>query len=198
MRLLTFAPVLLAGCSFLVDFVEKAAPDASEAGVAQDGSVTPPADALADRGADVGGPLADAAADRPITRDASGVDAAQCANPCRHRENGWYCGGDMLDCLAPSNDLYRCTADAVADVTHCLNGGGCLYLPNGHPDTCDPCFGKPNGTYCGHDFIGIVPQTSMDENAKFLFACVGGRTEVGPTKPCPGTCGGDPGSAACN
>jgi hypothetical protein len=196
LQVLAGTSVLLAGCSFLVDFVERAAPDASEAGSPQDGSVTPMVDAVADRGDD-SVPVSDAGIDRPITRDGTGVDEAQCANPCQKRDNGWYCGGDMLNCPAPSNDLYRCVADAVADVTHCVNGGGCLYLPNGHPDTCDPCFQKTNGTYCGHDFIGIVPQTSMDQNANFLFGCQGGRTQVG-SKACPNNCSGTPGNAACN
>jgi hypothetical protein len=197
LRLLAGTSALLAGCSFLVDFVEKATPGVLDAGGALEASATPPADAADDPGREAAMPPGDAAIDRPITRDGSGVGEAECANPCRQRENGWYCGNDMLACLAPSNDLYRCMADAVADVTVCVNGAGCLYLPLGHPDTCDPCSGRADGRYCGHEFVGAVPQTPADQNANYLFVCNGGRAQLA-SKPCPGLCAtGAPGNATC-
>ena len=199
LRLLAGTSAFLAGCSFLVDFVEKATPDAADAGAAfAEGSAAPMADAAVDPSGDAAAPVPDATSDRPITRDGSGVGEAECANPCRQRENGWYCGNDMLACLAPSHDLYHCMADAVADVTVCVSGAGCLYLPVGHPDTCDPCGGKADGRYCGRDFIGIVPQTPMDQNANYLFVCSGGQAQLA-SKPCPGPCtSATPGTATCN
>jgi len=184
----------LVGCTFLVDFVTKDTPGECDGSDCLDATRADGSDDVVSDGParDVGAPDA---ADGG-SKDGR-VDAPQCANPCRNRENGWYCGTDTLFCLAPPDDLYHCIGDATADVTHCATGAGCLQLPAGHPDTCDPCPGKQDGTYCGSDFPTVVPQTSTDKNAIYLFACQGGRISL-QSKACQTGCSGTPPNAACN
>jgi hypothetical protein len=186
---------LLAGCSLIVDFVAKDLPsdggddEASPLDVvveASDEDTTVPPDA----------PDVDAGTDS--SRADVRVDSAQCPNPCRNRINGWYCGTDMLYCLAPADDLYHCVADASADVTHCGQGAGCVQLPVQHPDTCDPCPGKGDGTYCGRDLASVVPHVPGDDkNDIYLFACQGGRISLA-SKACITDCTGAPPNAKCN
>ena len=183
----------LAGCTLLVDFVTKDPPDAL-----CDGS-----DCLDATRPDVAGPDAATDADAAVALDAVTekspndvhVEVAQCPNPCRNRDNGWYCGNNGLFCNAPPDDLYLCEKDASADVTHCTNG--CVPLPSGHPDTCDPCAGKPNGTYCGKD-LPIVPHVpGVDRNDIYLFDCKGGQTTTA-SLPCPTNCTGTPPNGKCS
>jgi hypothetical protein len=161
----------LSGCTFLVDFVTKDQPDVlCDGGACQDATF---ADVQLDTAPD---PDAGPSIDAPFEKSPNDVhvDVALCPNPCRNRDNGWYCGNNGLYCNAPPDDLYMCEKDAIADVTHCTNG--CVPLPNGHPDTCDPCAGKPNGTYCGKD-LPIVPHVpGADRNDIYLFDCKAGQT----------------------
>jgi hypothetical protein len=49
-----------------------------------------------------------------------------------------------------TNDLVTCVAGGKATcVKHCPRG--CVVMPTGHDDVCDPCFGKDNASYCGRD-----------------------------------------------
>ncbi len=186
------ACVALSGCTLLVDFVTKDSPRATcDGGDCLDASSA--ADGAPDTArSDAGPPVGDAAFEKSLS-DAR-VDAAQCPNPCRSRDDGWYCGNNGLSCIAPADQLYLCERDAVADVTVCTSG--CVPLPNGHPDTCDPCFGKANGTYCGKD-LPIVPHVAgVDRNDIYLFDCKGGQTTTA-SQACPTACSGSP-NAKCS
>ncbi len=183
----------LSGCTLLVDFVTKDR-DISlcDGGACQDATFAD-GDGRIDTGPADGGPSVDALFEK--SPNDVHVEVAQCANPCRNRDNGWYCGNNGLFCNAPPDDLYTCEKDAVADVNHCVNG--CVPLPNGHPDTCDPCFNKANGTYCGKD-LPIVPHVAgADRNDIYLFDCKLGVTTTA-SQACPTNCTGTPPNSKCN
>lgn len=53
----------------------------------------------------------------------------------------------------PANDLVVCNGNKTAAcVQHCPFG--CAVTPDGFPDQCDDCQGRPNGYYCGRDLRG--------------------------------------------
>ena len=181
------------GCTFLVDFVTK---DQSGDALCDGGLCTDAT--FADVQVEASAPDGDAAASIDAVFEKSPndvhVEVAQCNNPCKNRGNGWYCGNNGLYCNAPADDLYTCEKDAVADVNHCING--CVPLPNGHPDTCDPCFGKVDGTYCGKD-LPIVPHVpGADRNDIYLFDCKSGMTTTA-SQACMTTCTGAPPNGKC-
>jgi hypothetical protein len=178
----------LSGCSLLVDFVTKDQPD----GVCDGGDCL---DATFADGQVEGSPDGGPSVDAPFEKSPNDVhvEVAQCTNPCRNRDNGWYCGNNGLFCNAPPDDLYNCEKDAAADVTHCTS---CVPLPNGHPDTCDPCVGKPNGTYCGKDLPTVPHVVGADRNDIYLFDCKMGVTTTA-SQACPTTCTGAPPNGKC-
>lgn len=81
--------------------------------------------------------------------------AINCATPA----NGTYtrpnCGSEpgLKQGAAVDSDLIDCTSQGVpACVRHCPHG--CAEMPKGHNDSCDECFDKADGWYCGKDFKG--------------------------------------------
>ncbi len=189
---LALASLALSGCTFLVDFVTKDQADTlCDGGACLDATFVPDV-----QQGDTAPPDSEPSMDAPFEKSPNDVhvEVAQCPNPCRNRDNGWYCGNNGLFCNAPPDDLYYCEKDAAADVTACVNG--CVPLPSGHPDTCDPCFGKADGRYCGKD-LPIVPHVpGVDKNDIYLFDCKGGQTTTA-SQACPATCTGAPPNGKC-
>ena len=189
---LALASLALSGCTFLVDFVTKDQADTlCDGGACLDATFVPDV-----HQGDTAPPDSGPSIDAPFEKSPNDVhvEVALCPNPCRNRDNGWYCGNNGLFCNAPPDDLYLCEKDAVADVTMCTNG--CVPLPNGHPDTCDPCFGKTNGTYCGKDLPGVPHVPGVDKNDIFLFDCKNGQTTTA-SQACTNTCTGTAGTSKC-
>lgn len=57
---------------------------------------------------------------------------------------------DPQTTLNQDNDLVTCNAGSqVVCVTHCPSG--CVEMPTGFSDECDPCATKNDGDYCGSD-----------------------------------------------
>jgi hypothetical protein len=187
--------LVLSGCTLLVDFVTKdqSGDPTCDGGLCLDATF---ADVQVEGSSPDAAPEA-ASIDAPFEKSPNDVhvEVAQCANPCRNRDNGWYCGNNGLFCNAPPDDLYFCEKDAVGDVTHCTSG--CVPLPNGHPDTCDPCFGKADGTYCGKDFPTVPHVAGVDHNDIYLFDCKAGMTTTA-SQACPTACSGTPPNSKCS
>ena len=160
--------LLVPGCTALVDFID-APVDPCEAGLCRDQSL----DVL----------VVDAA---PDVRDASFDASFDATGACKAKANGFYCGNNGLTVLVPKEYLVQCK-DASAVLTLC--DGGCLAFPTGYPDRCDPCPGKPNGTYCGSQFnLGV-------DNAQYLLSCGTGSAVI--QKLCANGCAPGAGDASC-
>lgn len=73
-----------------------------------------------------------------------------------------------------AKDLVTCKRTGAAGnascVRHCAGTGGCASLPEGFPDQCDTCEGRPNGTYCGNT-MGFATTAS----ARLLVTCAANR-----------------------
>lgn len=161
----------LAACTLLVDFVDQPVPC--------DGASCVDARIAIDA-AGFDGPV--------IVVDASdgGVDAPNLA--CKGKTNGYYCARDGLNGYpGDDKDLVVCEAGVVAAVRHC--DGGCIFMPPGTPDVCNECGRKADGTYCGKEFPGWLP-----EHANFLVRCQQG---AAPTYTKCTTCTAKDGSSSC-
>jgi hypothetical protein len=65
------------------------------------------------------------------------------------------CGSEpgLLQGAATESDLIDCTGGGTPTcVRHCPHG--CSKMPAGHNDSCDECFDKDDGWYCGKDLRG--------------------------------------------
>jgi hypothetical protein len=65
------------------------------------------------------------------------------------------CGSEpgLLQGAAQESDLIDCTGGGTPIcVRHCPHG--CAEMPAGHNDSCDECFDKADGWYCGKDLKG--------------------------------------------
>ena len=169
------AGVVLARCSLLVDFVDQ------------------PVDAGYCEGASCDGSVSDVIVDSSKLPDAADVrDTAQpdVSELCKGKFNGWYCGYNGLNGVAPSkDDLVECEDASVYKLTLC--DAGCLPYPNGVPDRCNECPGMKDGYYCGSQFPGAQPA-----NGTVLVLCTAGQGIV--EQNClPGTCAPGPGTAKC-
>ena len=136
--------LMLAGCTFLIDF--EAAPSGRDGGDGgRDGAVPigPPDVRVEPGDASDAAAITDAGADVLI------------ANPdaCKGKTNGKYCAGNQIEWPGSTDDLITCISQVVG-VRRCTTGGKCLRMPNGFPDQCDQCVDTPldGGTYCGRDF----------------------------------------------
>ncbi len=143
-------------CTLLVDFVDQPLVDC-EAGECLDAAP------------DVSIP--DAKADAGDTPDVLDADTPDVSALCKGKLNGFYCGYNGLNGLAPSPD----------DLVHCVDGGtslvlcdaGCVGFPAGYPDRCSECTGKATGYYCGSQFTGYG---IADKDV--LLYCAGGKATV--------------------
>ena len=123
----------------------------------------------------------------PDVRDAGPPDVATL---CKGKDNGWYCGYNGLNGVAPSkDDLVECRDASVYKLTLC--DAGCLAYPNGVPDRCNECPGMKDGYYCGSQF-----PSGLADNATTLVLCTQG---VGTVEQncAPKTCAPGPGTAKC-
>lgn len=157
-----------AGCTFLIDFEEVDLP-ASDAG-SSDGA---PRDAgnttdASDAGAVEGGPPA-----FPPPCDPSFPLSDVSCNPSYPRPN---CASNTT--VFPTypagrsraGDLVTCNGGATPTcVQHCPFG--CAAMPDGYPDACDDCDGRPDGTYCVKDMRG-----ADGRNLGLAVDCKAGKT----------------------
>ncbi|MBX3192516.1 MAG: hypothetical protein KF819_36335 [Labilithrix sp.] len=169
------AASMLAGCTFLIDFVD----------------VPPPEDAGADAAtlpAEEGGPI-DAGVDSGS--DAQNRDAEPAfVNACKSKVDGRYCPGNQIVWPGDNHELITCRDGGVAEVRPCSAGSGCIRMRNGSPDQCDECPGKPAGIYCGRDMPGWAAQNAnlrvrCQNGAQIeLFLCPNGCTSNGAASSC--------------
>ncbi|MDP9036586.1 MAG: hypothetical protein M3O50_17425 [Myxococcota bacterium] len=123
-------------------------------------------------GADAGA-LVDAATVLESARsDAALVDAGSDADgPCQTVGGGWYCATDGLHGYdGSSTDLVYCFSHKIISVDHC--GNGCFISPSVHPDTCDQCAGKPDGSYCARAFATFASQPFFTND--LIYTCTAG------------------------
>lgn len=160
----------------LVDFVDQPV-DACD-GAACDGD-------LADRFV-----LPDSSLDGKPAVDVYDAGPPDVATLCKGKIDGWYCGYNGLNGVAPSkDDLVECRDASVYKLTLC--DGGCLPYPNGVPDRCNECGGMKDGYYCGSQFPSARP-----ENANVLVLCTKGTGTIEQNCP-PMMCVPGPGTASC-
>jgi hypothetical protein len=117
---------------------------------------------------------------------------SSCTNPCItdagtliHQGN--YCGNSVdLACYAGAATHVWCDDAGTAILTDC--DGGCISMPDPHPDFCNPCVGMPSRSYCGKD-LDIVqgPVGTPKYNGDILFVCNGGQLQANFT-PCSNGC----------
>ena len=172
------AAIGLAGCTFLITFDEVPVDDAGlEAGTGPDAADAPAAP--------------DAAADAPPVTDAAAELDLSKLGSCDGMVNGLYCGNNQIkDYPGSRDDLVACDGGAVASVTHCDGGSGCIRMPNPQPDQCDECWRKADGFYCGRDMPGW-----SSRNARVLVRCMAGG-QVGITV-CTNGCVSNGAASAC-
>lgn len=95
----------------------------------------------------------------------------------------------LVDYPGASTDLVACAKQQGATcVRHCI---ACAHLPEGFPDQCDQCIGRPDGTYCGTDM------SWQPIHFKLLVTCAGERMDS--ARACANGCDskGGTGSAEC-
>ena len=107
---------------------------------------------------------------------------------CTGLPNGYYCGFNGLNGNPPVNWLVVCEAGKPDTIRDC--DAGCLAFPNGTPDECDECPGKPTGDYCGSQFGTYTPY-----NAAYLISCAQGVAAI--QGQCTNGCQPGPGDASC-
>ncbi len=157
---------IVAGCTFLVSFEDM--PGLEDAGgsrpdvVTRDRQVpTTPEEPITP--VDAG---SDAAVVFPPPCDPSfPLDAVACGGA-----NGSVCARTLASYPSghdPGSDLVRCGPGGATCVQHCPFG--CAEMPNGFSDQCDPCNGRRDGYYCGHELAG-----SPTENADLAIRCESG------------------------
>jgi len=134
------------GCTFLIAFDEIPAPIDAGAGDARPDGVTDASDA---NPADGGLPAFPPPCDPTFPL----MDVA--CNPSFPRPNCARNTGIFPAYPAPrGEDLVTCNGGTTPTcVQHCPFG--CVTMPEGYPDTCDDCFGRPDGTYCMKDMRGV-------------------------------------------
>ncbi|MBX3205030.1 MAG: hypothetical protein KF764_08165 [Labilithrix sp.] len=155
---------LALGCTFLIAFDEVPSLDAS----APLDAATEPAPAE-DAGADEPAPVADggdADAPAPLTPACDATFPLDQIKGCAgFVEGGQICADHAGFTAYPGDrtrDVVTCSKAGATCVRHCV---ACAHNPNGFPDQCDQCTGKPNGTYCGTD-MGWQPT-----NFRLLVTC---------------------------
>jgi hypothetical protein len=181
--------VLVAACAPALDFngLTGGEPKTDASG---DGTVDAPEDegSAVDAAADSPSPV-DAAIDSPrdAPSSADAVDAIEeyAADPCAKvpsLDNGVYCGKSVENnfCCGLPNTLYTCVDGGVSARMACTPD--CVTDPMGYPDTCDECSLKPDGKWCGSEFIGYDPLLK-----NVVFTCQGG---VDIDVPTPTACSG--------
>lgn len=66
---------------------------------------------------------------------------------------GNYCGRSLARYEGNAQDLVRCLGDGgIGAITPCADG--CVVMPTGRRDICDPCAGKADGSYCVQQLVG--------------------------------------------
>jgi hypothetical protein len=155
------ALAMVAGCTFLIDFQD--VPPEGDGGTVDNQVPIGPPDVRVDAN------LGDAAIDTgPDARDAIADPDA-----CKGHQDGKYCGGDQITWPGSKDDLVTCKTGKVSVVKYCPTGQGCIQMLDGHPDECDVCAQKGDGTFCGRDMPGWA--TPDAENGHFLIRCQTGR-----------------------
>jgi hypothetical protein len=182
-----------AGCTFLISFDEVPPADA---GSPVEASVPPPVQppepgetGAPEPGADSG----DARAPVPVMPACDATFPLDQVKGCAgFLEGAQVCADNPGLTAYPGDrtkDVVTCSKNGATCVRHCE---ACAHLPEGFPDQCDLCMGKPNGKYCGTD-MGWQPQ-----NFRLLVTCTNDRMQN--AAPCSARgCDskGGTGSAAC-
>jgi hypothetical protein len=161
--LLGLGATSLAACLLTVDesLVERD-PTAPEAGT--DAPLEPAADADADAGADAS-PLVD--------------------RGCAGFSLGNYCGRSLDHYQGNAQDLVRCLGDGgMGEAVRCATG--CVPMPSGRRDICNPCVGTPNGAYCVNQLVADYNTTDVRIACSADMLTTSG---VNAPKICPNGCG---------
>jgi hypothetical protein len=178
------APCVLS-CSLLVQFHDQSAGDDGGSGSGGGGGSGSGNGSGGGSGSGSGsGGGGDASVDGGMEAEAAAVDSWA---PCLGKM-GWYCGNNGLDDLLPDADLVYCDAGGIGSLTVCE--AGCLHVVDPFPDSCNPCGGQANGSYCGRDLPGFNP-----ENADILIGCGAGQVDLQDA--CVHGCGSNGKMSAC-
>ncbi|MBX3230503.1 MAG: hypothetical protein KIT84_02780 [Labilithrix sp.] len=163
--------VVLAGCSLLVSFDEPA--EQSQRVVPGDDDDDIPRNPSSSSSSSSGssssssssssGDTPDAAPPPDCVADPAVLAAINCGAKQRVNCGRNFVAGDRPASVADT-DLVDCTDGVPRCVKKCANG--CVGMPSGYDDQCDPCADKANGVYCHRDFTGYP----TDEQAGFQFA----------------------------
>jgi hypothetical protein len=154
-----------AGCTLLIDFkeVDRVVADAD----ASDGDASEASDA---RGPDAGPPAFPPPCDPTFPLAEVQCNASFARPNCASNTGVFpaYPAGH-----ARATDLVTCNGGATPTcVQHCPFG--CTVMPQGYPDACDDCDGRPDGTYCVKDLRG-----PDGRNLGLAVDCKGGKTMLG-------------------
>ena len=184
-----------AGCTFLIPFDDVAENDAGSASPDSGGIPPIPPSSSSDGDADSARrETPDGSAPVPITPACDTTFPLDQVKGCAtFVEGGQICADNPGLTSYPGNretDVVTCskTQGAIC-VRHCV---ACSHLPEGFPDQCDQCIGKPDGKYCGTD-MGWQPQ-----NFRLLVTCTNERMATATacsTRGCDSK--GGTGNAAC-
>jgi hypothetical protein len=174
------AALVLAGCTFLIDF--------QQLGTADDTTMDGPVRAdPPDVRIDVSVPAPDGATDA----GSDARDAIADPDACKGHVDGLYCGGDQIVWPGSKDDLVTCKGNAVTNVRYCALGLGCIRMLNGYPDQCDECATKADGVYCGRDMPGWDPKNAIQRvrcqnkaEVGLLLCTAAGCTSNGPNSVC--------------
>ena len=180
-----------AGCTFLISFDD--VPQTDAGGAPDATAVRPPSS----RDADVASPVTDAGDASPAVPVMPACDTTfpldQVKGCAAFVEGGQICADNPGLTSYPGDrqtDVVTCSKTQGATcVRHCI---ACAHLPEGFPDQCDQCIGRPNGKYCGTD-MGWQP-----ENFRLLVTCTNERMATATacsTRGCDSK--GGTGNAAC-
>lgn len=192
-RLLLALPfVAPAACAPLIDFDALTAGGGADAAAdaSHDATTDAPTEATADgaTGGDADASTQPDAGDSAAALDAGdaandALDAAplDAGNPCSNvpsSGNGFYCGSSQENGFAggATNTLYQCADGSTASTNPCAVD--CVTAPPNYSDTCDQCSTKHDGTWCGSEFPGYVPDL-----ANVKFTCTAGKNNGTPI-PC--------------
>jgi hypothetical protein len=158
-RLAAAVLTLPAACAPLIDF--DALTTAHDAGVdaaeeaAQDGGVS----------------------EAPAPGDAGPSDSTSTEAPCAGKLQGYYCGSDLSGYAGSASDLVHCTTAGTVDGFDTCSQG-CIVLTSGLPDTCDPCAGTGDGTWCGNQ---LQLSANVESYLQYvIFTCTNGKSSTTP------------------
>ena len=179
------------GCTFLISFDDVPQQDAGAGPDA--GTARPPAT----RDAEGPGEVPDSGDASPQVPTTPACDTTfpleEVIGCASFVEGGQICADHPGITAYPGNretDVVTCSKTQGATcVRHCI---ACAHLPEGFPDQCDQCIGKPDGKYCGTD-MGWQPQ-----NFRLLVTCTNERMAAATacsTRGCDSK--GGTGDAAC-